>query len=92
MALSDKVWALLSGPTVLNEMEKDPKASPTKIAENLFGEKAVKKIENRVAKSKHARRDDDPITQEELDRAATTGGFPSRPSDLFLKVRSVPSS
>jgi hypothetical protein len=90
MVLSNEVWTLLSGPTVLSEMEKDPTALPNKIAEKLFGKNAVKEIEkDEDVKSKDAQQGHVPITQEELDRAATTGGFPSRPSDLFLKVSVV---
>jgi hypothetical protein len=84
MALSNEVWTLLSGPTVLKEMEKDPKASPIKIAEKLFGKKRAKKIED--ATTKNHKSQDVIITQEDLDRAATTGRFRTRPSDLFLKV------
>lgn len=89
MVLSNEVWTLLSGPTVLSEMQKDPKASPAKIAEKLFGKEVIEKNED--AKSKVAQQESVHITQEELDRAATTGGFPTRPTDLFLKVRMVTS-
>lgn len=89
MALSSEVWTLLSRPTVLSGMEKDPNASPTKVAEELFGKKVVKDIksEDEDAKPGYPQQETASIAQEELDRAATTGSFPRRPSDLFLKVR-----
>jgi hypothetical protein len=89
MALSSEVWTLLSRPTVLSGMEKDPKASPTKVAEELFGQKVVKEIrrEDEDTKPRYPQQETALIAQEELDRAATTGSFPRRPSDLFLKVR-----
>lgn len=92
MAISNDIWALLSAPTVLSEMEKDPKASPVKVGEQLFGKKAVKKLDKEEAGTNNQATSgllEGEITQEDLDRAASTGNFPSRPSDLFLKVRSA---
>lgn len=83
MTVSNEIWGLLAAPTVLSELEKSPTASPIKVGEELFSKKAIKKIERDEG---GPTKDTEEISQDDLDRAATTGNFPHRPSDLFLKV------
>lgn len=103
MPISNEVWALLSGPTVTEEMSKDPSQTPGKLGESMFSKKAVKSIEQDKAEELG---DSEPASYDKmhkkanlglpadgseelkamLDRAATTGKFPYRPGDLFLKV------
>lgn len=83
MTVSNEIWGLLAAPTVLSELEKSPNASPLKVGVELFSKKAIKKIEKEEG---GPTTDTDEISQDDLDRAATTGNFPHRPTDLFLKV------
>ena len=61
----------------------DPKARILDIAYKVFPEKP-----ETSTRSKKLRTHDD-FTEEELDTAEKCGRFPSKPSDLFLKVRLV---
>lgn len=86
MPVSEEVWSLLTKPSILSELEKSPTASPIKVGEELFGK--GKKLKESADAESEMFKDDKymGVTQEEMDRAASIGGFPHRPTDLFLKV------
>lgn len=72
----------MSGKTVTAAMEKDPTKRIDDVAHEVFPEKA------RTATRSKKPKTHDEYTKEDLDRAAQSGKFPYRPSDLFLKASS----
>jgi hypothetical protein len=72
-------------PTVTSELAKNPTQRVQDVAERIFHSNGFHLHEHKL--KHHAFTVDKELTQEDLDKAAQSGAFPQRPSDLFLKAR-----
>ena len=81
MSLSEKVYGLCRNPhSVSSLLAEDASLSPGQAAKKLYHPDNISINEGHVPSNR------DPATDEELERAFQCGKFPTRPSDLFLRV------
>ncbi len=92
VSLSNQVWTLLKGPTVLVEMEREPTQEPGKVADRLFAKASVQipledcGTDNQGEMRRGTEDWEKDISPEDTERAVDSLRCPRRPSDLFLKV------
>jgi len=84
----DTVYALCHAPdTVTSEVAQAPVTlAPGKVAEKLYSKHNVEVLAKGHGHKTIASVSGGPLKEEDLDYAAECGKFPTRPSDLFLKV------
>jgi len=87
--LSDTLVKLIAdSETVTTKLAASPSSRVEDIVRQLHLEpRGVSKLFNKLTLHKKVKLDGVEPTKEELDQVATLGNFPTRPSDLFLKVR-----
>lgn len=74
-------------PTVTELLAQDPTAKVSDVVAQAFPHKTLDKLITKLKLNKGVDVQHD-ITPHDLDAAAASGAFPSRPSELFLKVSS----
>lgn len=86
--LSDTLVKLIAASeTVTTKLAASPSSAVEDIVGQLHPEtRGVTRLLHKLTLHKKVKLDDGESTKEQLDQVATLGNFPTRPSDLFLKV------